>query len=260
VKVKEIWLKNFGAFQEAHFEFSPNVNVFIGENGTGKSHVLKLLYSAIEALRESEGKTRKTAAPGKGIGEVLTSRLMETFRPDSIGRLVRRGVGKRRGSIEVSFGGPRNGKISASLYSEAKLSVTSSSANPPSQPAVFLPTREVISIYPGFISAYSKRETEFDRTYFDLCLALDARPLRGPRSRRIAKLLAPLEEALNGTVRVENGRFYVELPDGMIEMPLVAEGLRKLATVAYLAVNGSLSENGYLFWDEPEANLNPRLI
>jgi hypothetical protein len=39
---------------------------------------------------------------------------------------------------------------------------------------------------------------------------------------------------------------------------MVAEGDRKLAMIAYLLMNGSLSENAYLLWDEPEANLNPK--
>ena len=45
-----------------------------------------------------------------------------------------------------------------------------------------------------------------------------------------------------------------------MEMHLVAEGLRKLAMVARLIATGMLVEKGYLFWDEPEANLNPKLI
>jgi predicted ATP-dependent endonuclease of OLD family len=45
-----------------------------------------------------------------------------------------------------------------------------------------------------------------------------------------------------------------------MEMPLVAEGLRKLAMLAQLIAVGALEKDGYLFWDEPEANLNPRLI
>lgn len=43
-------------------------------------------------------------------------------------------------------------------------------------------------------------------------------------------------------------------------MPLVAEGLRKLAMLARLISTGVLLEQGYLFWDEPESNLNPKLI
>lgn len=45
-----------------------------------------------------------------------------------------------------------------------------------------------------------------------------------------------------------------------MEMQLVSEGLRKLAMLAQLISNGVLQENGYIFWDEPEANLNPKLI
>jgi hypothetical protein len=43
-------------------------------------------------------------------------------------------------------------------------------------------------------------------------------------------------------------------------MPLVAEGLRKFAMLARLIATGVLLESGMLFWDEPEANLNPRLV
>ena len=43
-------------------------------------------------------------------------------------------------------------------------------------------------------------------------------------------------------------------------MHLVAEGLRKLAMILRLAQSGTLVEGGYLFWDEPEANLNPATI
>jgi len=45
-----------------------------------------------------------------------------------------------------------------------------------------------------------------------------------------------------------------------MEIPLVAEGLRKLGMIARLIATGTLLGNGYLFWDEPEANLNPRII
>ncbi len=67
---------------------------------------------------------------------------------------------------------------------------------------------------------------------------------------------------MGGTVELDaNGRFYLKVPGrGPIEMPLVAEGHRKLAMLARLIATGSLLGSGYLFWNEPEANLNPRLI
>ena len=58
----------------------------------------------------------------------------------------------------------------------------------------------------------------------------------------------------------ESGRFYLKTPASRIEMHLVAEGYRKLATIARLIATGSLLDKGYLFWDEPESNLNPKII
>lgn len=58
----------------------------------------------------------------------------------------------------------------------------------------------------------------------------------------------------------QNGRFYLRQSGGRLEMPLVAEGLRKLAMLARLIATGEPLEAGMLFWDEPEANLNPRLL
>jgi len=40
----------------------------------------------------------------------------------------------------------------------------------------------------------------------------------------------------------------------------LAEGIRKIATLMHLISNGSLTKQTLLFWDEPEANLNPKLI
>ena len=59
----------------------------------------------------------------------------------------------------------------------------------------------------------------------------------------------------------KSGRFYLQGPgEGLMEMPLVAEGLRKFAMLARLISTGSLLDKGYLFWDEPETNLNPKLV
>jgi recombinational DNA repair ATPase RecF len=51
MKLTRLTLANFTVFSDAAFEFAPGVNVFIGENGTGKSHVLKLVYALTEATR-----------------------------------------------------------------------------------------------------------------------------------------------------------------------------------------------------------------
>ena len=38
-------LHNFTVFADQTFEFVPDLNVLVGENGTGKTHVMKALYA-----------------------------------------------------------------------------------------------------------------------------------------------------------------------------------------------------------------------
>ena len=77
----------------------------------------------------------------------------------------------------------------------------------------------------------------------------------------IAALAEPFErDVLECVVRLEGGKFYVYSSDGTIEAHLLSEGERKIASLVRLIVNGSLTSNDLLFGDEPEANLNPRLV
>ena len=43
--LKSIKLENFTVFENIICDFSPGINIFIGENGTGKTHLLKILYA-----------------------------------------------------------------------------------------------------------------------------------------------------------------------------------------------------------------------
>lgn len=90
---------------------------------------------------------------------------------------------------------------------------------------------------------------------------LGAPSLRGPREATVRDFLSPIEDAMGGKVEVDaNGRFFLKVNGGRMEAALVAEGLRKFAMLARLISTGVLLEQGYLFWDEPETNLNPKLI
>ena len=259
VKLTRLELHRFTAFENAVFDFASGVNVVIGENGTGKSHVLKLVYCLNESVRRYKSNEGLDASP-RELDEILTEMLVSVFQPDELHRLVRRGIGRRKARIAVTWSdGRKQRQLGITLTSLGRLTIDGDDDLPTLERSVFLPTREVLSIFPGFIASYQRRESSFDRTFYDLCVALDAKPLRGPRDAKRARLLAPIEEVLGGRVVNENGRFYLKLSDGDMEAPLVAEGLRKLGMLAYLILNGSLSENGFLLWDEPEASMNPRL-
>ncbi|NJK31221.1 MAG: AAA family ATPase [Deltaproteobacteria bacterium] len=260
MKIRRLTLEKFTSFQDAEFEFTAGVNVLIGENGTGKTHILKLLYVLGEAIRNhllGGLPTSPTASTLAGQVEVM---LREVFLAEGVGRLVKRVHGQSKAQIRCEWDNgaaleviiTKNGKVEARI-------LPNETAFAQLAKSIFLPTREVISIFPGFVAAWTLRESAFDRTYYDLCNALSLSPLRGPRDAIRAALIEPLEQALEAKVLVENGRFYLHYSDGKIEAPLVAEGHRKLAMLAYLVMNGSLTDNGILFWDEPEASLNPKL-
>ena len=57
---------------------------------------------------------------------------------------------------------------------------------------------------------------------------------------------------------MENEKFYLKPGNqAKIEFSLVAEGIRKIALLWQLIKNGTLEKGSVLFWDEPEANINP---
>ncbi|MGI9323526.1 MAG: AAA family ATPase, partial [Pseudomonadales bacterium] len=43
--LKSIKFENFTAFEKLNVDLSEGVNIFIGENGTGKTHILKAAYA-----------------------------------------------------------------------------------------------------------------------------------------------------------------------------------------------------------------------
>jgi energy-coupling factor transporter ATP-binding protein EcfA2 len=244
-------LENFGVFEDARFEFCPGVNVLIGENGTGKSHAMLAAYSILRAFH-------KDSSP-RGVAARVEEKLKGVFKPDDrrLGRLVRRARGGGTARISVESDG-FSCEISFNHREPDSFELVNLRRRPTGS-SIFIPSRELIAMYEGFIGAYESFNLSFSEVYYDTCVALNAPLSRGPRNTEVQTLLAPLLDALGGRVYEKNGRFYVRQGNAELEAHLVSEGLRKIATLVHLINNGSLERNDILFWDEPEANLNPAL-
>ena len=261
--LKSLAIRNLTVFAEANLQFSPQLNVIIGENGVGKSHLLKAAYAILAASAE-EGRHPAASAPTKAVLQKrLADKLVAVLRPESLGRPARRKQGRKRCELRFCFDDPRlDIACGFAALSKSEVNIDQLPSTWLDSPPVFLPTQELLTIYPGFVSIYENHYLEFEETWKDTCVLLGAPALRGPREKRVKELLSPLENAMGGEIELDkNGRFYLRTRgQGRLEMPLVAEGWRKLAMLARLIATGSLLDKGYLFWDEPDANLNPKLI
>jgi hypothetical protein len=260
--LKTLLVQNLTVFSRARLALSPDLNVIVGENGTGKTHLLKAAYSVL-AVSAEEFRRPNSSDPTKVLLQTrIAEKLTNVFRPEQLGRLARRRQGRERCDIELGFqNDDYDIGFSFATNSKTEVAITSLPLDWVRASAAYLPTRELLTIFPNFVSVYDGHYLEFEETWRDTCVLLGAPLQRGPKEARIRQLLGPLEDAMEGSIDYDrNGRFYLKTTTGRMEMPLVAEGLRKLGMVARLIATGALLDNGYLFWDEPEASLNPRLV
>ncbi len=256
--LKTLDITNFTCFPKAKLEFSPGLNVIVGENGTGKSHLLKLGYAVLRSLRNMQKAPAKEA-----YGRDLANHLVALFKPDSLGRLASRVQGRSRCEVSAKIHGTADLLFNFSTQSSDLVNIDNIDFKEALKAkSLFIPPKEVLSVYPGFALALENKEFAFDETYLDICKNLNGVPLKGKRLTDIATHLNPLEEIMGGDMRLENSSFYFHSSKGkgIFEAHLMAEGSRKLGMLAYLLKTGELTNSSSLFWDEPEANLNPKLL
>ena len=248
--ITRVKLENFTVFESLDLEPSPGINVLLGANGTGKTHLMKVCYAAL--------------ASGVNPADDFYYRLRGCFLPSN--RALSRLVGHRdadnaalldiycgstfvRGELHESIGGVKlltGAKASDDFWFTPSL-------------ATYIPSKDMLANAPGFRSLYAAREVHFEETYRDILNRAYLPPLRNSAEHVPARVLERLEAELGGKVTLQGEEFFLNTEQGEIEFTLLAEGLRKLGLLWLLIRNGSLRPGAVLFWDEPETNLNPKL-
>ena len=304
--IKTLKLKNFTAFSDIEIEFSPKINIIIGENSTGKTHLLKAAYAlSFGSHLFKENKDQ--------IESILTKKFIDLFMPldDKLGKIHKRGA-TNQAEVESSSFYSDLIKLKLAFHNNSKeidfkenKKYEDFSGIP-----VFIPTKEVLSLIKGITSKDSDKKTIeslFDDTYLDLCkLLLQTNGSKIPEKidydPRFGTIYPKIVNAIGGKYYFSDGRFLFKLgkftekskqiireidendyeiedptenilhitsktvfapfKDSEISNCMTAEGFRKLGILQQLLTNKSLNPGttGPLFWDEPESNMNPKLM
>lgn len=223
--------------------FCDGINVLIGENGVGKTTLLKMIYAATQW-------SIKQTKPGK------SKRLLQFFSNSLSDSEALKNADNKEGHCYYKVSdGEHSFEDSLShngnFHYEDWLGLDIQS--------VFIPTTEMLSHSKGFLAMNEKYNMPFDGTQIDIIVNASL-----PETREIPVamkgILDKISDVIDGTVIQEEDSFYVMKKDGRkVDFSLEAEGLRKLGLLWKLIRNGLLERDTILLWDEPETNLNPEL-
>lgn len=256
--IERVALKNFTVFDGIKVWFSPRVNVVIGENATGKTHLLKAAH-----VLSSSGSLKKGSE--SFFDARLQGMLLRFFMPlDGQLNGLRKWGTEGKSVMAADFSAGR--RVTAAFSAGAK-TISVLDNNFPKQyqdNPVYIPSREVLSFMKGFGSLYERYELSFDQSFQDICLLLDLPKIRTdnlePHTQRVMDVI---EKICSGRfVFHGGGRVSFESEGATYPASMAAEGFLLLGMFYRLLENGTIrpGESGPIFWDQPEAGLNPKLL
>jgi energy-coupling factor transporter ATP-binding protein EcfA2 len=297
--IERLELRNFTVFTDLALELSPKINVIIGENGTGKTHLLKAAYGLCAGAPLFKNKPDTSEDELKAA---LTAKLIRLFMPldDKLGKMHRQGA-TDQAYMSVRFA--QGQKIAATFFNNSTALAIQDCAKCEQYQAeaVFIPTKEVLSLVKGMTDESHDQKTVeliFDDGYVDLANALMKSCPEDTEAKinldpRLNKTIPQLVSLIGGRYQWENGGFcfqagkyvekaspkrtksktaqmyqdstvteFVATSGHLYSSGMTAEGFRKVGILHRLLSNGSISpgSSGPLFWDEPESNMNPKLM
>lgn len=255
--IERLQLKNYGMHHKIDWNKLGKINLLIGENGTGKTFIMKAMYTALKTMEQY-----KKGQDNQSLPDILADKLYWTFQPDSLGELVNKNdKGKLQFSMqaegkkfEYSFGSDTVRKI-IKLESDFRENRGDSS--------VFIPAKEVLSLYQIILKSRDQdRAFGFDDTYVDLARALMLPSQQGNNYQRFAESRERLRGMVNGWVELDSktNRWYYYQGRNTYTIGETAEGIKKIAIFDRLLVNRYISRNSIIFLDELESSLHPSAV
>ena len=254
--IRSIALHDFGPISSLEWSSLGLVNLIIGPNRSGKTFLLKAIYSALKTTEQyRRGKENRTEK------EILTEKLYWTFQTQPIGNLVKKGSSSLSFSMETragnkfyySFGSGTTKSISTLESTISRKNINS----------VFIPAKEVLSLQDIILDSRNRySEFGFEDPYFDLAKAI-APTGKGRNLKAFSEARQSITEILGGKLEFDEVRKEWRFKDRRnrsYEISLTSEGIKKLSIIELLLGNHYLSRDSVIIIDEVEANLHPSLI
>lgn len=248
-------IKGFGPVRDFQWNGTGNINLVIGPNKSGKTYLLKALYSAIKTVEAfKRGKEVRRDA------EILFDKLYWTYQPEQLGKLV--STGSKTLEVAISLEGGQEFAYTFGSSATKQVTVTKNTCQPRSQNSIFLPAKEIISLQQIIVRVRDDyQEFGFDDTYYDLAKALTP-STKGRNYKEFSVSRSALDNAIGGHIEYDTERKEWVFREGkqIISIAMASEGVKKLSILDALLGNHYLSKDSIIFIDEPECALHPKFV
>ena len=253
--LREISLKNVGPLSDVSWSGLGNLNLVIGNNGCGKTFLLKAIYSAIKSIE-----IYKRGKEPRELGQILAEKLHWTFQAEKIGDLVSKKSGSplsctiqnEKEKLQFSFGRDTTKNVSLDVNTFA----------PRNKDSIFLPAKEVLSLF-EIIKKNRNKDLlfGFDDTYVDLVNALTP-STKGKNYETFAQARKNLEGIFQGKIEFDSASqsWYFKQGRNIFVIGVTAEGIKKIGILDTLLGNRYLTPGSIVFIDEPESALHPNAL
>ena len=254
--IDQIRLDNFGPLSGINWSALGRINLVIGGNGSGKTFLLKAIYSSLRTLEDY-----KRGHEQRSMSEILAGKLYWTFQAEKIGDLVSKGADAPLSSVLTID--KKTFSYSFGKDTSRQISNLDNNVPPRASNSVFLPAKEVLSLHQIILKSREQDKAfGFDDTYFDLAKALRISTSRGRNYKEFAQSRTQLEGILGGVIEYDepSGRWLFAKGRHKFPIGVTAEGIKKIAILDTLLGNRYLDTSSVVLIDEPESALHPSAI
>ncbi|GAA6620815.1 AAA family ATPase [Scytonema sp. NUACC26] len=255
---KYLLVENLGLFSRLEWQEHQKINILIGKNSTGKTYLLKLLYSIAKSIEEYN---KSSEADSKTWKSFLSEKLFSVYQPtkQSLGEIIYKG--SDRLTVRTIIRGDEYSFYLEKDSKETILQCTDLANINLVLNALYIPTKEVITSFDAIAAVNEHLKIfGFDQTYQDIIQALRIPVFNKKLTQSFEEILADLQSILQGELFLENQRFLFQQGREKYEISEIPEGIKRIGILALLIRNGTLQKNTILFIDEPEINLHPYAI